>query len=93
MDSYAEGAVRAHNVSEAERIIRALVAALGLPTNREDLMLLKKGDRNKVICAAIAKDRTAAATIGSPDVSLWVILRMSARLFNGSGETKRNKGS
>ena len=26
---------------------------------RENLMLLKKGDRSKVICAAIAKGRTA----------------------------------
>ena len=42
-----------------ERIVRVVGAALGLSTIREDLMLLKKGDRRKVICAAIAKDRTA----------------------------------
>ena len=58
-DSYTGGAVRAYNENEAERIVGVVGAALGLSTIREDLMLLKKGDRRKVICAAIAKDRTA----------------------------------
>jgi REP element-mobilizing transposase RayT len=58
-DSHAGGAVRAHNENEAERIVRVVGAALGLSTNLEDLKLMKKGDRRKVICAAIAKGRTA----------------------------------
>ena len=45
--------------SEAERIVGAVGTALGLSMKRENLMLLKKGDRSKVICAAIAKGRTA----------------------------------
>ena len=58
-DSHTGGAVRAYNENEAERIVRVVGAALGLSTIREDLLLLKKGDRRKVICAAIAKGRTA----------------------------------
>lgn len=58
-DSHTGGAVRAYNESEAERIVGAVGTALGLSMKREDLMLLKKGDRRKVICAAIAKGRTA----------------------------------
>lgn len=58
-DSHTGGAVRAYNESEAERIVGAVGAALGLSMKRENLMLLKKGDRSKVICAAIAKGRTA----------------------------------
>lgn len=61
-DSHAGGAVREHNEKEAERIVRAVGAALGLSTKPEDLMRLKKGDRRKVICAAIAKGRT---TVGN----------------------------
>ena len=33
-------------------------AALDLPLLREELGLLKKSDRRKVICAAVAKSRT-----------------------------------
>ena len=58
-DSHAGGAIRAHNENEAERIVGAVGAALGISTKLEDLMLLKKGDRRKVICATIAKGRTA----------------------------------
>jgi putative transposase len=58
-DSHAGGAMRAHNEREAERIVRVVGAALGLSTDLEDLMLLKKGDRRKVICATIARGRTA----------------------------------
>ena len=58
-DSHAGGAVSASDENEAERIVGVISAALGLSTNREDLMLLKKGNRCKVICAAIAKGRTA----------------------------------
>ena len=57
--SHAGGAVRAHNESEAERILGVVGAALHLPPLREELILLKKGDRRKVICAAVAKGRTA----------------------------------
>jgi putative transposase len=60
-DSHAGGAVRAHNESEAERIIRAVGAGLGMSIEREELMLLRKGDRGKVICAAIARGRTAVS--------------------------------
>ncbi len=48
-----------HNKSEAERIVGWVGAGLGLPTERGKLALLKKGDRRKVICAAVAKSRTA----------------------------------
>jgi putative transposase len=58
-DSHTGGAVRAYNENEAERIVGVVGTALGLSTIREDLMLMKKGDRRKVICAAIAKGRTA----------------------------------
>ena len=58
-ESHAGGAVRAHDKHEAERIVRAVGAALGLSTQREELVLLKEGDRLKVICAAIVKARTA----------------------------------
>ena len=58
-DSHTGGAVRAYNENEAERIVEVVGAALGLSTIRKDLMLMKKGDRRKVICAAIAKGRTA----------------------------------
>ena len=54
-----QAAVRAHNENEAERILGVVGAALGLPPSREELMLLKKGDRRKVICAAIVRSRTA----------------------------------
>ncbi len=56
--SHSGGAVRAHNESEAERILGVVAAAQGLPLLREELMLLKKADRRKVICAAIIKGRT-----------------------------------
>jgi putative transposase len=58
-DSHAGGAVHAHNENEAERIIRAVGVALDLSTKQDDLMLMKKGDRRKVICAAVVKGRTA----------------------------------
>ena len=59
--SHSGGAVRARNEMEAERIITVVGAALGMPTDRSELMLMKKGDRNKVICAAIARSNTAVA--------------------------------
>ena len=57
--SHAGGAVRAHCEYEAERILGVVSAALDLPPLREELMLLKKGDLRKVICAAVVKSRTA----------------------------------
>lgn len=60
-DSHSGGAVRAHNEGEAERIVVAVGTGLGLSTGREELQLLKKGDRRKVICAAVAKGRTAVS--------------------------------
>lgn len=57
--SRAGGAVREHNRNEAERIISLLSAELGLPESREELMLLRKNDARKVICAAMVKSRTA----------------------------------
>ena len=39
----------------------AVGTGLGLSTGREELQLLKKGDRRKVICAAVAKGRTAVS--------------------------------
>jgi putative transposase len=59
--SHAGGAVRAHNENEAERILGVVGAALDLPLLREELSLLKKSDRRKVICAAVAKGRTAVS--------------------------------
>jgi hypothetical protein len=59
--SHAGGAVRAHNENEAERILGVVGAALDLPQLREELSLLKKSDRRKVICAAVAKGRTAVS--------------------------------
>jgi hypothetical protein len=47
------------NENEAERMIRMVGAALGLSTHLEDLMRIKKGDRRKVVCATIARGRTA----------------------------------
>ena len=44
---------------EAERIIATVGAALGMPTALDDLMRLRKGDSNKVLCAALAKRHTA----------------------------------
>lgn len=60
-ESHAGGAVRAHNESEAERILGVVGARLDLPLLREELALLKKSDRRKVICAAVAKSRTAVS--------------------------------
>lgn len=60
-DSHSGAAVLAHHESEAERIVVVVGAALSLPTEREELRLLKKGDRRKVICAAVAKGRTAVS--------------------------------
>ena len=57
--SHSGGAVRAHTENEAERILGVVGAALDLPSSQEELKLLKKGDRRKVICAAVAKGRTA----------------------------------
>ena len=59
--SHAGGAVRAHNENEAERILGAVGAALDLPLRREELSLLKKSDRRKVLFAAVAKGRTAVS--------------------------------
>jgi hypothetical protein len=59
--SHSGGAVRAHNENEAERILGVVGAALDLPLLREELSLLKKSDRRKVICAAVAKGRTAVS--------------------------------
>ena len=68
--SHAGEAVRAHNEKEAERIIVLMGAALGVPTDRADLMLLKKGDRNKVILAAIVRANT---TVGND----WLAERLA----------------
>lgn len=57
--SHTGNAVREHGRSEAERIVAILAKELGLPTNREELMQLKKSDSRKVICAALIKSRTA----------------------------------
>ena len=51
--------MRAHNENEAARILGVVGAALDLPPSQEELKLLKKGDRCKMICAAVAKGRTA----------------------------------
>jgi hypothetical protein len=75
-DSHAGGAMRAHNENEAERIVRVVGAALGLSTQREDLMLLKKGDRRKVICATIVRAGQRWAMIGWPYVSQWAMVLM-----------------
>jgi putative transposase len=69
-DSLSGGAVRAHNEAEAERIIGVVGKALGISISREDLMLLRKSDRRKVICAAIAKGGT---TVGND----WLAERLA----------------
>ena len=60
-NSHAGDAVRAHYQGEAERIVSNLVEALGLPESREDLVLLKKSDPRKVVCAALVKRRTTVS--------------------------------
>jgi len=73
--SHAGGAVRAHNESEAERIWGGVGAALDLPPLREKLIVLKKRDRRKMICAAVAKGRDGSGTkIGSPSAWRWLFL-------------------
>jgi hypothetical protein len=57
--SVAGAAVRAHDESEAERIIRIVGAELELPGSAAELELLRKGDPRKVICAAVVKSRTS----------------------------------
>ena len=57
--NHAGGAIREHNEKEAGRIIAAVGRELGMPTELPDLMRMRKGDRNKVICAALAKRHTA----------------------------------
>ena len=58
--SHAGDAVRAHDRNEAERIVSVLTVELGLPASRKELMLLKKSDPRKVVCAALVKSRTTA---------------------------------
>lgn len=57
--SMAGDAIRAHNQSEAERIIGIIGTELGLPESPDELILLKQGDLHKVACAALVKARTA----------------------------------
>lgn len=59
--SLAGDALRAHGQSEAERVIAALSKELGLPKSPDELMLLKKGDPRKVVCAALVKARTTVS--------------------------------
>jgi hypothetical protein len=65
-----------HNENEAERMIRVVGATQGLFTNLENLMQLKKGDRRKLICAAIANAARRWAIIGWPNASPRVMVDM-----------------
>jgi hypothetical protein len=51
--------VHAHGESEVERVLQIAGSGLGLPESREGLVLLRKGDSRKVICAALAKEHTS----------------------------------
>jgi len=44
---------------EAQRIIRVVGGALGLPQSADELQRLRKDDPRKVMCAALVKGRTA----------------------------------
>lgn len=57
--SVAGAAVHAHGESEAERIIQMVGSGLGLPESADELVLLRKGDPRKVICAALVKKHTS----------------------------------
>jgi len=94
--SLAGGAIRAHNESEAERIIGILGAALGLPDDPDRLGLLKKSDSRKIACAAVVKARTSV----SKD---WIVQRLAmghpasmsqmvSRMQRDPMEKKRLKG-
>ncbi len=68
--SLAGGAVRAHNESEAVRIIGILGAELGLPDDPDELTLLKKSDSRKIACAAVVKARTSVSND-------WIVQRLA----------------
>lgn len=67
--SVAGAAIRAHGEGEAERIIRAVGAELGLPKSIEEFRTLRKGDPRKVICAALVKAHTSMT-------NEWLALRL-----------------
>ena len=50
---------RFHDEAEAERLAVGALVALGLPTNRKGLAKFRKGDGNKVLVAALLRERTS----------------------------------
>jgi hypothetical protein len=54
--------LREHGVAEAERLLRAALPALDLPTASGELAMLKKADPRKAALAILLRKRTAVAT-------------------------------
>ncbi len=55
------GAQESHGEAEAERLAVEALAALGVSSERKDLEGMRKGDRPKVLVAALLGKRTAVA--------------------------------
>lgn len=68
--SRANGAHEFHGEAEAERLAVETLAALGVSSERKDLEGMRKGDRTKVLVAALLRKRTA---VGNG----WIAERLS----------------
>jgi len=91
--SAAGAAVRAYDEREAQRIIRVVGGALGLPQSAGELRLLRKGDPRKVTCATLVKGRTAMS-------NEWLASRLAmghpasmSQLVNRSRKDEKNQKS
>jgi len=85
--NHAGGALRAHIEKEAERIIAAVGAALGIPTVLDELMRLRNGDSNKRICAAMVKRNTA---VGNAWLAKHLAMEHSAHVNRLVNRRRRN---
>lgn len=61
--------VRDHGEQEAERLVVAAAGVLGLPAGTEDLSKLRKGDKRKILIAALVRAKTVVG-------SLWIARRL-----------------
>lgn len=81
-------ALRDHGEAAAERIVRRAIRSLGLPAAAGALAKLPKSDANKVVVAALLRERTS---VGNP----WIAERLAmghpgsvSRMIGTSGKSK-----
>jgi hypothetical protein len=81
---------RSHDEAEAEALANRALQALGLPTGVKELSKLRKGDKGKVLVAALLRKRTSVG-------NRWLAARLAmghisalSRLLGAFQQDSRN---